>query len=162
MRLGIHLWRHLVDVVSPSANTEAFNEGGGSPTTVIDRSACYPIFFMWRRLNLNLLAERPLVYVLHLLASGYRHDRESEVGGLTPLSDCVTTSDPRHLPAVKKHLRGWYVRRYIVFAGANICVCGSSSPWKYINFQLKMTYNPPSMWIHSKVAFGESPGRLGS
>ena len=28
-------------------------------------------------------------------------------GGLSPLSECVTTSDPRHLPAAVKRLRGW-------------------------------------------------------
>lgn len=27
--------------------------------------------------------------------------------GLSPLTECVTTSDPRHFPAVEKHLRGW-------------------------------------------------------
>ncbi|CAM9221599.1 unnamed protein product [Ectocarpus sp. 8 AP-2014] len=27
--------------------------------------------------------------------------------GLSPLSECVTTSDPRHFPAVEKHLRRW-------------------------------------------------------
>ncbi|CAN0062836.1 unnamed protein product [Ectocarpus fasciculatus] len=27
--------------------------------------------------------------------------------GLSPLSECVTTSDPRHFPAAEKHLRGW-------------------------------------------------------
>lgn len=92
---------------------------------------------------MNFLAERPLVYVLHLLASGYRQDRESEVGGLTPLSDCVTTSDPRHLPAAKKHLRGWYVQTCIVFAGANICVRGCSSPLKIRQFPAKTEVQSP-------------------
>lgn len=31
--------------------------------------------------------------------------------GLGPLSECVTTKDPRHLPAAEKRLRGWYVER---------------------------------------------------
>lgn len=30
---------------------------------------------------------------------------------LSHLSECVTTSDPRHLPAAEKRLRGWYVAR---------------------------------------------------
>lgn len=28
-------------------------------------------------------------------------------GGLSPLSESVTTSDPQHFPAAEKHLRGW-------------------------------------------------------
>lgn len=34
---------------------------------------------------------------------------QGSVSGLAPLSECVTTSDPRHLPAAEKRLRGWYV-----------------------------------------------------
>lgn len=35
--------------------------------------------------------------------------REGSGSGLIPLSECVTMSDPRHLPVAEKRLRGWYV-----------------------------------------------------
>ena len=41
-------------------------------------------------------------------SSGKRGGGEGPGSGLSSLSECVATSDPRHLPAAEKRLRGWY------------------------------------------------------